>query len=93
MKQQKFLSGWRVGVSICAMVAIIVCVVNVIVTIAVGTAGKFDEDISLLYEGSCKKVSTMSFWAHMSINIMSTLLLSGSNCTPTRVAWVRRILV
>jgi hypothetical protein len=33
-----------------------------------------------LYTGSCATTAKMSFWIHLLINILSTTLLSASNC-------------
>lgn len=32
-----------------------------------------------LFQGDCKKVAKMNTWAHLAINTLSTVLLSGSN--------------
>lgn len=53
---------------------------NVILTIWAVTNHQLVGGISYLYTGSCSEVRDMSLWIHLGINIMSTLLLSGSNC-------------
>lgn len=73
-------SGWKVGVVVCATTAIVVCLLNVILTIWAATSHKSSGGLSYLYTGSCSEVATMGLWIHLAINAMSTLLLSASNC-------------
>lgn len=54
-------------------------VINLIFTIwAVLTYG-VNGGLGILHDGSCKKASTLTFWIHLAINVLSTLLLGASN--------------
>ena len=75
------LHGWRVGVTVCAITAGAVFIVNTIATIwAVAKFGA-SGGIGIVQDGSCSKIRTLSTWLHIIINVLSTLLLSASNYT------------
>ena len=74
------MSGWKVGVAVCAATAVTVCLLNVALTVWAVVNHEVINGLSYLYTGSCQEVATMSLWIHLGINAMSTLLLSASNC-------------
>lgn len=74
------LTGWKVGVLTCAATTMLVCLLNIALTIWATTNHSVEDGISYLFTGSCKEVARLSLWVHLGINIMSTLLLSASNC-------------
>jgi hypothetical protein len=74
------LSGWKIGVILCAATAATVCMLNITLTIWAVTNHELVGGISYLYTGSCSEVANMSLWIHLGINAMSTMLLSASNC-------------
>jgi hypothetical protein len=78
--KQPVLSGWKVGVLVCAAITTVVCLLNTALTIWAITNHRIEDGISYLYKGSCKEVANMSLWIHLGINAMSTTLLSASNC-------------
>ena len=90
-QQNSFLSvwkpvwstGWHTGVLVCATSVIIVLFINIGLTIYAATNPeyKIKRGIGTLYSGSCDKSRTIGLWLHLGINILSTLLLSGSNYT------------
>lgn len=66
--------------------------INVGVTIGTYLGpNKFDGGIANLYRGDCGKNESINTWIHLFINVLSTLLLAGSNYTmqvlvaPTRL--------
>src|SRR5207302_1638533 len=86
----------------CANSVVVVLFINVGLTIYAATNPKYKMEggIGTLYSGSCDKTKKIGMWLHLGINILSTLLLAGSNYTqqclaaPTRgeidAAHVRR---
>lgn len=74
------LSGWKIGVMVCAATAATVCLLNLTLAIWAVTNHELVGGISYLYTGSCSEVANMSLWIHLGINAMSTMLLSASNC-------------
>lgn len=72
-------AGWPVGVSFAAALATVTLLVNFLALILISTRYKFDEGIAVISEGDCNKVSTLDTWVHVGINILSSLLLGGSN--------------
>ncbi|KAJ8109018.1 hypothetical protein OPT61_g7764 [Boeremia exigua] len=70
-------SGWRFGVLNFAVWASIVFLINLVVTIWGSLAHKGDQRV--LYEGDCKRTKSLNSGLHLLINILSTILLSGSN--------------
>ena len=95
-------TGWHTGVLAWAASVVLVLLINIGLTIYAATNPeyKMERGIGTLYSGSCAKSKTIGLWLHLGINVLSTLLLSGSNYTqqclaaPTRseidVAHARR---
>ena len=76
-------TGWHTGVLVCAATVVVVLLINVALTIYVATNPeyKMERGTGTLYSGSCAKAKTIGLWLHLGINVLSTLLLSGSNYT------------
>ena len=78
-------TGWHTGVIACATSAMVVLLINVSLTIYAATNPEYkmarENGIGTLYEGSCHKTRMIGLWLHLGINVLSTLLLSGSNYT------------
>ena len=74
-------TGWHTGVLACTTSVGIVLLINVSLTIYATTNPKYklERGIGTLYEGSCDKSRRIGLWLHLGINILSTVLLSGSN--------------
>ena len=87
-------TGWHTGVLACATSVIVVLLINVSLTVYAAMNPEYKMErksgIGTLYEGSCDKSRAIGLWLHLGINVLSTLLLSGSNytqqclATPTR---------
>ncbi len=73
----KSLYGWRTGALTAALLAAISLLINFIVVVWLGTHG--GGNLVELYNGDCTKVEHMDVWVHLAINVLSTLLLGGSN--------------
>lgn len=71
------LSGWRFGILHFAVWALIVFIVNLVVTIW-GTVS-LKKSQGVLSTGECGRMKTLNSGLHVLINILSTILLSGSN--------------
>ena len=78
-------TGWHTGVLACATSVMVVLLINVSLTIYAATNPEYkmarESSIRTLYEGSCHKTRTIGLWLHLGINVLSTVLLSGSNYT------------
>ena len=73
------LEGYHFVVLWCARLAALVLIINLILTIwAVANSGVQD-GLGTLYDGSCKRTASLTFWIHLAINVLSTLLLGASN--------------
>ncbi|MCJ1283445.1 hypothetical protein MMC26_002774 [Xylographa opegraphella] len=73
------LSGWRFGVLNCVMSVTLVLLVNIIITLVVGAHYGYTDGLGVLFDGSCDAVRRYNVVGHLVINILSTILLSGSN--------------
>lgn len=69
--------GWRAGASIAAILALLSLLINFVVIVWLGSKGT--SALVSVYEGSCSVVAQIDIWVHLVINIVSTLLLGGSN--------------
>lgn len=86
--RQRFI-GWRFGILNFAICASIVFLINLIVTIWGSIAHGGREGI--LNEGECGHIKSLNSGVHVLINVMSTILLSGSNyCMQCMSAPTRR---
>ena len=76
-------TGWHTGVLAWAAGVVVVLLINVGITIYVATSPeyKMESGTGTLYSGSCAKSKTIGLRLHLGINVLSTLLLSGSNYT------------
>ena len=75
----KKLEGYHFGVLCCAVVAAVVLIINLILIIWAVSSSGVQNGLGTLQDGSCKRTTTLTFWAHLVINVLSTLLLGASN--------------
>jgi hypothetical protein len=71
------LSGWRFGALHFAVWASVVFLINLIVTIWSTASHHLNQGV--LFEGDCDRVKRLNTALHIVINVLSTILLSGSN--------------
>jgi anti-sigma-K factor RskA len=81
--RRKHFSGWRFGVIACAIAAVLVFLVNLIILLWAESMNGFallaDDGKHTLYDGSCDKTKNLNIGVHLMINTLSTVLLSASN--------------
>ena len=75
------LNGYHFGVLCCAWTSGIVLLLNVLVTVSAATKFGTEGGIGTLQHGDCKRSSSLGFWIHLMINVLSTALLGASNYT------------
>lgn len=86
----EWLSGWRVGTYTASGVTLLSFVINPSTGIWLRRRSNPDSTLVEVSHGSCDTVSRMDTWIHLLIDLISTLLLRGSNycmqclCVPTR---------
>ena len=73
------LQGYHFGVLWCAGVAALVLIINLILTIWAVAKSGVQDGLGTLQDGSCKRTASLTFWIHLAINVLSTLLLGASN--------------
>ncbi|KPI43030.1 uncharacterized protein AB675_1873 [Cyphellophora attinorum] len=83
------LRGWRLGAFLSAVTALFSLVVNA--GVVIWLLGKGTGEVLIpLYRGSCSQVAKVDILVHLAINILSTILLGGSNyCMQVLVAPTR----
>jgi hypothetical protein len=87
--------GWRAGALTAAAFALLSLLINLAVVIWLGTKERSGSLVPI-YVGSCSTVNKADVWIHLAINVLSTLLLGGSNycmqcaSAPTRAAINKR---
>lgn len=69
------VTGWKPGVINFAVCACVVLIINLVVSIW----GSATYKQKVLTEGNCEQVKRLNSGLHVLINILSTILLSGSN--------------
>jgi uncharacterized protein DUF6536 len=75
---RKRLIGWKFGVTGWAASVIVTLFINIGLVI-LGSNHGFDKGIGTLLQGECSKITRYNRGAHLIVNVLSTLLLSGSN--------------
>lgn len=78
-RRLKKLEGYHFGVLCCAGVAAVVLCINLVLTIWAISSTGVQSGLGTLQDGNCKRTARLTFWAHLVINILSTLLLGASN--------------
>jgi hypothetical protein len=78
-KRYRFKS-WKIGVTTAAAMTTTVLLVNLL-TVWASVKFGLEGDIGTAYGGACGTVSAWSFWLHILINGLSSILLSASNYT------------
>ena len=73
------LIGWKFGVTGWVVVVITTLFINIGLSVFVGYYHGFDNGIGTLLKGECSRITIYNIVAHLTINVLSTLLLSGSN--------------
>jgi hypothetical protein len=87
--------GWRAGAFTAAAFALLSLLINLIVVIWLGTKDRSGSLVPI-WIGSCSTVNRADIMIHLAINVLSTLLLGGSNycmqcaSAPTREAIDKR---
>lgn len=74
-------AGWRFGTLSFSILAWNAFLINLSATIWASTARKSAADGHILVDGDCDRVKNLNSWIHIAINVLSTVLLSGSNYT------------
>jgi hypothetical protein len=74
--RKNYFTGWRFGATGGGIAASVVFLINLIVTIILGTRTGPKE---LLFDGDCDHAQRINSALHIVINILSTVLLSSSN--------------
>ena len=69
------------GVTLCAIVSVLVLITNLTLTIWASSKYGLREGVGTIHQGSCKKTRSLSLWLHIVINLLSTTLLGASNYT------------
>ena len=72
---------WQVSISFYAILAGAVCIVNTGSIIWASVSFSTVNGVTTLLQGDCSTVSQWDTWIHLAINILSILLLGGSNYT------------
>src|ERR1700723_228673 len=76
-----YLVGWKVGVTAWVVVVIVTLFINIGLSVfaIIGSHSGFDKGIATLLQGECFEITRYNIVAHLIINVLSTLLLSGSS--------------
>lgn len=77
--QQKYLGGVKRTLRAFASVACIVLIINVSWLSYAKAKYGVKDGFGTIRRGECESVKSLNTWLHLSINILSTLLLTGSN--------------
>ena len=81
---------WKVGVLVFAGLTTVVFIVNLSILAWISHTYGFEDGIARLIDGDCQETATVNTWVHIAINVISSLLLGGSNyCMQTLVAPTR----
>ncbi|KAF2452340.1 hypothetical protein BDY21DRAFT_407015, partial [Lineolata rhizophorae] len=78
--RQRHLSSWKVGVAAFSIAGIAILLTNIaVVVFVVLTYNKPGDQLIPVLTGSCDQTQRLNTWIHFVVNIVSTILLCGSN--------------
>lgn len=79
--KQMHLSGWRFGTLLFSLASLVALLLNVAITIYSVSryGGTISKDFEPIFVGNCAETKSLNTWIHLAINILSSILLSGSN--------------
>jgi len=72
-------SRWKLTLQLATLATATVLLINVTITAYFAVSNGVHGGSSILYDGDCAETARLSTWSHIGINILSTILLSGSN--------------
>lgn len=75
------LGSYRFTILCCAWTGASVLLTNIIIVIWASQKYQVEGGLATIYSGNCDKSKNLSFWFHLVINILSTLLVGASNYT------------
>jgi hypothetical protein len=71
--------SWRVGARWAAAATTLSLMINLGAGIWAAVYWGLGDSIAQIYRGDCARVEKFNTWVHLAINVLSTVLLSGSN--------------
>lgn len=74
------LHTWHTWVLVCAAGAGLTFCFNIALTILASASGLKD-GVGTIKKGDCRDIKKLELWLHLGINVLSTMLLGGSNYT------------
>jgi hypothetical protein len=77
--RQKYFGGIKRTLRLFTIVAIVVLIINVCWLIYAKAKYGIVDGYGTIRKGECSEVKQLNTWLHLVINILSTLLLTGSN--------------
>ena len=77
---------WKGGVALFASASISVLLINLICTIWVIQKFPVEDNIGVVFRGDCARSASLTSWIHIAINLLSSILLAGSNYTMQRLS-------
>ena len=80
-KRRYRYKSWKIGVVTAATTTTLVLLINCVFTTWMSIKYGHDGGIGTAYDGACDAVTAWSFWLHILINALSSILLSASNYT------------
>ena len=78
-KKQKYLTGWRMGVTCSLLLAICVLLFDVFAMVWIVSQHEIVNGSGSIFRGGCDQAKAMNTQVQIGINVLSTLLLSASN--------------
>ena len=73
------LTGWRITVALGCACTVFALICNITILIWAHTMPKGASNTFVLHNGDCEGIKAITTWSHLGINIIATLVLSGSN--------------
>lgn len=87
---RKHFAGWRFGVLRSLVLMSIALVANAMISAVLGTRFELEAGSAIIYQGDCQAVRAADMVVHLTLNVLSTIVLAASTycmeglCSPTR---------
>lgn len=78
-RSQQYFEGWRAGAIMSCFTALVVLIINIIVTSWAASNYPSVHGVGTLFSGKCDKAKSINTWLQIVVNVLSTTLLAASN--------------
>lgn len=77
--RQRYSEGWRAGMTVSCITALLVLILNTVVIIWASSRYPSVDGIGVIFGGECARAKRLNTWLQLVVNVLSSILLAASN--------------